>query len=185
MFTAEQLQKIDKTFAAIKVWFDGFVDTDLNNLEGMVNNAKMLLAYQSIYTHSHILHSSTQNTSIIATGLNTGTNDHELHWLAIRELKEDFGHILIKPDYLADKLAEFFDIALINPDNNPEFSVKYHFSSTDPARAIEFATPERIKVIEKVDDLMIEINQNMLIARCMRELKPADCVNLISVVSHL
>lgn len=185
MFTADQLQKIDKTYTAIKVWFDGFVEEDLAHLHKMVSNAKMLLSYQSVFTHKRILHNPRQNISILATGLNTGTDNHELHWLAIRELKDNFGNILIKPDYLSDKLAEFFDIALINPENNPEFSVKYHFSSTAPARAVEFATHERLKVIEKVDDLMIEVNENILIARCMRKLKPADCVNLVSVVSHL
>ncbi len=187
MFTPQQVEKVNKTFNALKVWFDGFVEADMNHLEGLVSNARMLKAYQSVYTHPRLLHNHEYRMTVIASGLmvNGKDTDHELHWLAIRELSENFGHILIKPDYLKDKLAEFFDIAAINPERNPEFSVKYHFSSTEPARAFDFATSDRLHKIEKVDDLMIEINGNMLIARSMRELNPADCVSLVSLVSHL
>ena len=192
MLNTEQLKQISKTYAAIKVWFDGFEQIDFNHLDDVMANAKMLKKFHSVHTHNQLLYNPEQKLSLIATEINhhhvNGISDAEhnqLHWLVIRELDKDYGHILIHPESFSHKLSEFFNVDEFDFQQNPEFSQRYHFSSTQPAKAYNFATPDRLRAIEKVNDLVIEINDNKLFASCTRELNSADCVNLVGVISHI
>lgn len=191
MLSPQHLQQIDKTFAAIKVWYDGFEITDFDHLSDMMANAALLKKYHSIHSYSKILVNKASRTTVMATEISHYHKNGEapptgyLHWLVIRELEKDFGHILINPATLTSRLSEFFKIEEYDFQTNPEFSLRYHFSSNTPALAFEFATPERLKAIEKVDDLVIEVSGAKVFASCTHELKPADCVSLIGAVLHL
>lgn len=192
MLSLEQLKQINKTYSAIKIWFDGFEQIDFNHLSDVMANAKMLKEFHSVHTHNQLLYNAKQKLSLIATEINHNNIDdvsfdmnNKLHWLVIRELDKDYGHILIHPESFSQKLSEFFNVNEFDFQQNPEFSQRYHFSSTQPAKAFEFAKPERLRTIEKVNDLVIEINENKLYASCIRELNAADCVNLVGVISHI
>lgn len=189
MLNPSQYEKIEKTFHAIKVWFDGFEEVGYDHIKDVMHNAETLKQYQHIYPHSKILYHAAQRLSIAAGSLNhlqsSNNASEDLHWMALREFDHDYGHLIIRPETLSDKLNEFFETVELDFDNSPAFSAKYYLTSNQPAKAFEFATPQRLSLIEKIDDLVMEVKSHTLIAQCNRQLNPADCINLLSVISHL
>lgn len=190
MLTQAQYEKIEKTFHAIKVWFDGFEEVDYQHIKDVVHNAETLKQHQNIHAYPKILYHAKQHLSVAAGSLHqfstpSDGNVEDLHWMAVREMEQDFGHLIIRPETLSDKLNEFFETVELDFDNSPAFSAKYYLTSNQPAKAFEFATSQRLSLIEKIDDLVMEIKQRTLIAQCNRQLNPPDCINLISVISHL
>jgi hypothetical protein len=102
------------------------------------------------------------------------------------ETKNLLEHILIRPETIGDKVADFFTKAEIDFDSNPKFSRKYYMLSDNKELTKKNISSSFLSVIEDQDDLHVEINNNKAIATFLTNMsieeteKIADFINRAS-----
>ncbi len=89
----------------------------------------------------------------------------EFQQWGILNLSKDYGHILIKPETMLDKVHELIHHIELDFDDDPEFSKKYYILTDDKTKADLYLTPsfrDQIKAIT-APDFIVEILGNQLI----------------------
>ena len=110
--------------------------------------------------------------------------NEELQIIGIKQLPQDFGNILIRPETLADKIVEFLHHTEIDFINYPDFSSKYYVLSNEISLCQEFATENRIQLIEKQRDIFIQVKGDVVIAKFFRGLTEDDFAGMIDFLIH-
>jgi hypothetical protein len=80
-------------------------------------------------------------------------------------LKEDYGHVLIRPERMADRICELISHQELNFEDDKEFNRKFHVLTNDEAKARSGLTPHFRDCLRdiQVKDFVIEIMGNSLI----------------------
>lgn len=110
---------------------------------------------------------------------------NELKLIGFKKLDRDYGHILIRPETIGDKITEFFIKSELDFEEFPKFSSKYYFLTEDQAKGYVFASKKRLETIENLDNLNIEVKGNMLIAKFHRSLNSEDFENMIALIRNV
>ncbi|MEI6347663.1 MAG: hypothetical protein WCP69_06930 [Bacteroidota bacterium] len=85
--------------------------------------------------------------------------------IGLTELRKDYGRVLIRPETIADKIAEIFEQVELDFDTDKEFSRKYYVLSNNESKFRMQVTTSFLNCIAKFDNLEIEINKTILIVR--------------------
>lgn len=85
--------------------------------------------------------------------------------IGLAELRKDYGRALIRPETIADKIAEVFKHVELDFENDKEFSRKYYVLSNNESKFRMQVTTQFLNCIAKFDNLEIEINGTVLIVR--------------------
>jgi hypothetical protein len=105
--------------------------------------------------------------------------------IIVKNIDFDYGHILIRPESLGDKLSEIFSRAEMDFPENNRFSSKYYVQSEKPETARSFFNNSRMSLIEQHDGLFIEIMGNFLIAKYIKILNVEDCRLLLDLARKI
>ncbi len=109
----------------------------------------------------------------------------DLQLIGIKVLRFNYGHLLIRPETLGDKITELFHHTEIDIKEFPEFSSKYYFISDNEALALSFASQQRLMLIETQKEITIEIINNTLIAKFPRFLNSADFESMLDFIKNI
>jgi hypothetical protein len=85
--------------------------------------------------------------------------------IGLTELRKDYGRVLIRPETIADKIAEIFEHVELDFNTDKEFSRKYYVLSNNESKFRMQVTTPFLNCIAKFDNLEIEINGTILIVR--------------------
>ena len=85
--------------------------------------------------------------------------------IGLAELRKDYGRVLIRPETIADKIAEIFEHVELDFNTDKEFSRKYYVLSNNESKFRMQVTTPFLNCIAKFDNLEIEINGTILIVR--------------------
>jgi len=196
MIRDQDLQLIKDTFKGLRRTYDLVERTSDIPKETMdfLDKAFLLSHYTSIdYYNAYSFKTADDHEGILFTvfvsytirsgKFNIGGFDIQL--LALRELPAYFGRILIRPETIPDKIAEWFERVEIDFPGNPGFSRRNYFLSDDNYLAKEFATERRLSELEKYRDIFMEINGNLMLAKFQRVITFHDGCALIDLMKNL
>ena len=99
----------------------------------------------------------------------------------IKRLDFDYGKIMIRPETIQDKVQEIFVKSEIDFPDHPGFSSRYYFVADDKGLARSFATDRRLSLIGMQRELIVEINNNILLAKFARNVSYDDCLVLLEL----
>lgn len=109
----------------------------------------------------------------------------ETRAIGFKKLRSSYGHIIIRPETLEDKLRDIFEHSDIDFKEFPKFSSKYFFVSSDKSLANLFATPQRLKRIEQCNEIFIEIQDNVLLSKFSRKINLEDFAALNDFIKEI
>ena len=88
--------------------------------------------------------------------------------IGLKKLSRNYGHIFIRPETFEDKVSELFIKSEIDFPEFPKFSFRYYCLADDEIKAKTFANPDRLRCIEKQNEILIDVNGDVLIAKFSR-----------------
>jgi hypothetical protein len=109
----------------------------------------------------------------------------ELQLVGLKKLDNNYGNILIRPETLEDKFAEFFKKTEIDFKEYPRFSSKYFFLADNEDLGKAFASSQRLDIIEKEEDIVVEIKGDLLISKYTRVLNQTDFKTMLEFISKI
>lgn len=112
---------------------------------------------------------------------------YEYQTWGIINLRKDFGHILIKPETLIDKIHELIKSIEIDFPDDPEFSKKYFVVTNDETKARSSMSSlfrEQIKRIS-MSDFVLEIRGDKLIIGNRKIIEPDSAIDLVNFMDSL
>ncbi len=95
--------------------------------------------------------------------------------------KQDFGHTLIRPETLGDKITELFQPIEIDIEGYPRFNRKYYVLSNDKEKFIKAAQPDFLNYLGQTKDLQLEFNGNACLFRLPKSLDTQEALRLCSI----
>lgn len=101
--------------------------------------------------------------------------------ILIFSIPQDIGRAYIRRETLADKLADMFIKVDIDFNEYPNFSKNYYVIGEDPDRVKKYLPKELIEVLDKIEDMSIEINGNLALIRTEKNLTEEVLMLLIRV----
>ncbi len=109
----------------------------------------------------------------------------EVQLVGIKRLENNYGKIHIRPESLQDKVTELFVRTEIDFHKFPEFSSKYFLQSASEKSAIAFATVNRLELIERQKEMIIEVAGDVLIAKYSRMLNLEDMTDMYRFIEKI
>lgn len=110
--------------------------------------------------------------------------ESEYQIFGVKYLESSYGQLLIRPETFGDKVSDLF----VHQDNDfrnfPEFSSKYFFIADHPGNAEMFAKSNRLILLEKYDDLLLEVSGNKMIIKFSKPLNEADFHSMIQILKE-
>jgi len=106
----------------------------------------------------------------------------ELQCFALKKIEGNFSNILIRPENLLDKIIDIFSHTDIDYPDFPEFSKKYLFLARNKVQGKLFATTNRLSLISKQNEILIEIQESLLFAKYLRNINREDCQQIIEFI---
>ena len=105
--------------------------------------------------------------------------------IGYKKLDNNYGHILIRPETLEDKISGLFIKTEIDFKNYPEFSSRYYFAGDNELSANSFATSRRLELMEKQRELLVEVTGDILISKFSRVITSDDCNSMIGFIRDI
>jgi hypothetical protein len=101
----------------------------------------------------------------VLVGRASSSDFTEFQTWGILDLNKDYGHILIKPETVLDKVHELIHPIELDFDDDPEFSKKFYVLAEDKTKADLYLSPGFRNLIKKIPipEFIIEIFENRLI----------------------
>jgi hypothetical protein len=109
----------------------------------------------------------------------------EFQIFGVKTLNSSYGNLMIRPETFTDKVTDLFLHQDRDFKNYPKFSKKYFFLDDQSGFSEMFATPERLMLIEKYDNLLVEVIGNKLITKFANFLNEDDFVNMIQLLKGI
>ena len=110
---------------------------------------------------------------------------YDIQLIGVKKLDKDYGHLMIRPETLEDKIWELFKRTEIDYKEFPKFSYRYFYTANNELLANHFATSDRVKQIEKQKEILIEVNSDILIAKYLRKINHADMESMIEFLANV
>ena len=105
--------------------------------------------------------------------------DNELQTIGCKKLNTSYGHILIRPEFLIDKIASYFNPIEIDFAAYPTFSDKYYVLIEKDVDKL-FFTDKTVNLIENLPKVYIEIIGNVLFIKFMKKFNKVDSDHIIA-----
>ena len=131
---------------------------DTKNLE--LFDAKIIQQYPFQYTHCFISY----DLQIVQGGKSGVFRDtiKEPYQFSFIELNRFFGHVIIRPENLSDKVIELFKRKEIDFKEHKQFSNNYYFLAENEETARSSVNWKFLDTINSYDQLIVEIINNRL-----------------------
>lgn len=97
---------------------------------------------------------------------------------AVKYTGWDYGKILIRPELWHDKIQDVWLKTDLDFKHSPLFSKRYHCMASDVAKANTFCSPERLDKIQKYNNLIIEVQEQVMIIRNEKSLNLKDLISM-------
>jgi len=111
--------------------------------------------------------------------------DSEYQLFGVKTLDSNYGNLLIRPETFGDKVSDLF----VHQDRDfrdyPRFSKKYFFIDDQTGFGEMFAKPNRLMLIEKFDDLLIEVSGNKMIMKFSKQVNEPDFYSMINILREI
>ncbi len=111
--------------------------------------------------------------------------DSEYQLFGVKTLDSNYGNLLIRPESFGDKVSDLFVHQDIDFRGFPAFSKKYFFLDDQSGFGEMFAKPNRLMLIEKFDDLFIEVSGNKMIIKFSKQVNEADFHSMIQILKEI
>jgi hypothetical protein len=195
--TANEIDSIEQILYQFRDSFDkkpAPTDTVTGNaFSDCIDSAVIMNPYEEInlYTSLKLIQPYEEAHLIVAKLLfatHQGRSEYrfdEPQLIGIKRMNKDFGHILLRPETFEDKVIELFIKTEYDFGVNPRFSSRYYFLSDSEYLAREFASTNRLSLLENMDGLLLEICGKILIARFPRTMNAEDCASMIKLLNEI
>lgn len=109
----------------------------------------------------------------------------EIQAIVIKVLDSDYGHMLIRPETLEDKVLEWFKRTEMDFPGHSKFSSRYFCVTKDNSLAVQFLTDSRLDLISSQKEIFMEVRNNILLAKYARIVSETDCASLIGFITKI
>lgn len=163
----------------------GSLNSDDNSIRDKLQTTFLMSDYKSYHLYDSFLIKKSnayltfyQVSYKIKNGKYDIGND-ELQTIGIKKLKTSYGHIIIRPEFIIDKIAEIFYQKEIDFTAYPIFSDNYYVLISNETGKL-FFTDTTIKLIEKLQAVYIEIIENILFIKFLKKFNSADTNSILN-----
>lgn len=182
MLTQEEDNELEKIIDSHLSGFDKNYENSLNpDFCQLLDNTKLFYGYKSYEMIQSFRIRGVDLSDILILNLtyqvSTGKQTYEQNETQIigfTKLKKDYGQLLISPESIEDKIRDWFEKSDIDFKDFPKFSSRYLFQADDRNKAESFATTNRLQLIEQQPNIIIEVKNNLLIAKYPRNINSDD-----------
>lgn len=182
MLTQEEDNELEKILDSHLSGFDKNYENGLNpDFCQLLDNTKLFYGYKSYEMIQSFRIRGVDLSDILILNLtyqvSTGKQTYEQNETQIigfTKLKKDYGQLLISPESIEDKIRDWFEKSDIDFKDFPKFSSRYLFQADDRNKAESFATTNRLQLIEQQPNIIIEVKNNLLIAKYPRNINSDD-----------
>ena len=194
MLSSNEIDLIDQLISRNEKEFDRRFDNSIDKLlSQFLDDSSILKSYKDVDYYRSLRVAGCANDAhllIVEVGYDLlsgkhNLGDYEPQLIGLKKLDKNYGSIIIRPETLEDKLAEFFTKAEIDFKDYPKFSSKYYFLSDDKPLGYSFATNDRLTLIEQQREVYIEIKGDMLISKYMRILNAEDFSSMLDLIKKI
>lgn len=193
MLTQEEDNELEKILDSHLSGFDKNYENGLNpDFCQLLDNTKLFYGYKSYEMIQSFRIRGVDLSDILILNLtyqvSTGKQTYEQNETQIigfTKLKKDYGQLLISPESIEDKIRDWFEKSDIDFKDFPKFSSRYLFQADDRNKAESFATANRLQLIEQQPNIIIEVKNNLLIAKYPRNINSDDFNAMTSFLKNL
>lgn len=179
----------------------GVSDAELRAIARKVNSCEVLRGWGAVDVVEACLlekdgRKATYAVVVVSRTLEGVTNlgqpcinhDNEAYQLFLADLGMDPGHLLIRPETLADKVAELFGSIDVDFSDHPEFSKKYFTLAATPddeSRFRENAGSRFLDTIAAREGLHIEVQDGTIAVMTERSINLEDATMLTEFIMEV
>jgi len=109
----------------------------------------------------------------------------EQELIGIAVLRKDYGRVIIRPETLADKIAELFNSTEVDFADDQAFSSRYYVLAENESLFRFSVSSEFRKAIKKFNEIEIEIIGNILIARFKKPFSDESGSEIVNFMSEI
>jgi hypothetical protein len=176
MLSSSELDLLEEVLSQNKDLIDIGFDNPDNGIMEDITNSVLMKDYEDIQIYKSLkVSDSLYDTYITIVGntysLTKGkypARYSENQVIGLKKLSRNYGHIFIRPETFEDKVSELFIKSEIDFPEFPKFSFRYYYLTDDEIKAKSFANPDRLRCIEKQNEILIDVNGDVLIAKFSR-----------------
>jgi hypothetical protein len=176
MLSSSELDLLEEVLSQNKDLIDIGFDNPDNGIMEDITNSVLMKDYEDIQIYKSLkVSDSLYDTYITIVGntysLTKGkypARYSENQVIGLKKLSRNYGHIFIRPETFEDKVSELFIKSEIDFPEFPKFSFRYYCLADDEIKAKSFANPGRLRCIEKQNEILIDVNGDVLIAKFSR-----------------
>lgn len=193
MLTIDESNELQKIIDLYRSDFDNGCDDKLHEEYcELLNGTKLIQGYKSFEMIKSFRLKTDSSSEILILNLlysiNTGKQIYErteTQIFGFKKLKKNYGHLLISPESIEDKIRDWFEKSDIDFKDFPKFSSKYLFQADDKNKAESFATAGRLNLIEQQTNIIIEVKNDLLVAKYPRNMNSDDFYSMTSFLKKL
>jgi hypothetical protein len=194
MLTSQEIDIADSILASFNTKISK-IEGSITNCDpfGIVDSTKLLEGYNKIYFYKlYELLDLKDITRLSVVKVKWTEPDgryfvekSDLQLVGIKKLESTYGHLFIRPETIEDKVSELFKRTEIDYRDFPKFSSRYFFTSNNEVLAHNFATNARLTLIEKQNEIFIEVSEDLLIAKFLRKINQSDVESMIDFLAKI
>jgi len=164
----------------------------------LLSQFDQLRGYERLYVHkvtelnsgaaSFLLLLAEKHTRLVKqlrSGLRYEEDVEEIEPLLLFTLSHDIGKVLIRKETLGDRIADIFNREDIDFADFPTFSRKYFVVGDKPDLVRAYFPKRLIQALEQTDEMVVEINGRLGLARTEKNLSEALLLQLIHIGSEI
>ena len=177
---------------ALKAWFNEYEIVHINDNK-LINDGYGALEFLRLHpsqTHEFVLYSKNLQTIFAISELcfltevtAESANEKNLHCIMIKSLKNDYGYIRVNPSTFGESIEHLLNSGDLNFAHYPKFEELYTVKVDTPIKAINFFTPERITLFEKVGDVSLLVSKNTILSRMVNSDTHSDWIHLLNLAA--
>jgi hypothetical protein len=195
MLSGNEVDLLEEVFSQNKDLIDvgsDNPDSDKEILE-IISYSALLKDYEDLQIYRSLkVSDSLYDTYIIIVGVaysltkgKYSARYSETQIIGLKKLNRNYGHIFIRPETFEDKVSELFVKSEIDFPDFPKFSFRYYCLADDEIKAKSFANPDRLRCIEKQNEILIDVNGDVLIAKFSRIITNDDFNCMLEFVKNI
>lgn len=195
MLSSQEIDLVDLIYKQHSNLFEPVSDSKEidKNLYEIAENSVLLSSYNDIWIHEALrVLDCNMDTRLLVVQVTYAefrmkriVDASEVQLIGLKILDHDYGHLLIRPETVEDKINEFFKKCEIDFRDFPTFSSRYYYLAKDDYLGISFATPNRLGLMEKQNEITIEVKGDILVAKYPRIINASDFNNMLNFIKEI
>lgn len=189
--SAEQIDNIEKTFQAIQYWYPEFAVINLPDLEVDNDPLGILTVLKEGQTYFQALANPEKKMLLVLTKVRLNRETREFysdpndpHWLFLARASVNTDIIEVMPKSLEPLGGNFTEVP-IDPVSYPHFYEHYRLMAKVFSEASKLVTPDRMKIIDQVDELDFGLAQGVFLARTTMAIQSSDWLHILKLAYAL